>query len=40
VTLLTKPEDMEHLVKYYVMTRPIGWWKPVENEARKRGLIK
>lgn len=40
VTLLTKPEDMEHLVKYYVMTRPIGWWKPVEEEARKRGLIK
>ena len=30
----------EHLVKYYVMTRPIGWWKPVEEEARNRGLIK
>ena len=40
VTLLTKPEDMNHLVKYYVMSRPIGWWKPVHNEAVKRGLIK
>jgi Na+/proline symporter len=40
VTLLTKPENMEHLVKYYVMTRPIGWWKPVKIEAIRRGLIK
>ncbi|CUS96378.1 hypothetical protein JGI11_00081, partial [Candidatus Kryptonium thompsonii] len=40
VTLLTEPEDMEHLVKYYVMTRLIGWWKLVEEERRKRGLIK
>ncbi len=39
VTLLTKPEDMRHLAKYYVMTRPIGWWKPVEKEARKMGLL-
>ncbi|MFC1725179.1 sodium:solute symporter [candidate division KSB1 bacterium] len=39
VTLLTKPEKMDHLVKYYVMSRPVGWWKPVKEEAIKRGLI-
>ncbi|RKY85465.1 sodium:solute symporter [candidate division KSB1 bacterium] len=39
VTFLTKPENMDHLVKYYVMSRPIGWWKPVRKEAEKRGLI-
>ena len=39
VTFLTKPEDMDHLVKYYVMTRPIGWWGPVRREAERRGLI-
>jgi hypothetical protein len=30
---------MEHLVTYYVMTRPIGWWGPVHREAVRRGLI-
>lgn len=39
VTFLTKPENMDHLVKYYVMSRPIGWWGPVRREAEKRGLI-
>jgi len=39
VTLLTPPEDMDHLVRYYVMSRPIGWWKPVRKEAERRGLI-
>jgi Na+/proline symporter len=38
-TLLTKPEEMEHLVRFYVMTRPIGWWGPVRKEALRRGLI-
>jgi hypothetical protein len=38
-TLLTKPEPMEHLVAYYVMTRPIGAWGPVRREAERRGLI-
>jgi Na+/proline symporter len=38
-TLLTKPERMEHLVAYYVMTRPLGWWGPVRLEAERRGLI-
>jgi len=39
VTFLTKPEDMDRLVKYYVMSRPLGWWKPVREEAIKRGLL-
>jgi Na+/proline symporter len=39
ITLMTKPENMNHLVKYYVMSRPLGWWKPVQEEARKRGLL-
>jgi Na+/proline symporter len=39
VTLLTKPEEMDRLVRYYVMTRPIGWWKPVHRQAVERGLI-
>jgi Na+/proline symporter len=39
VTLLTKPETMDQLVRYYVMTRPIGWWRPVHREAVRRGLI-
>jgi len=40
VTLRTKPEKMDQLVRYYVMTRPIGWWGPVHREAIRRGLIK
>jgi SSS family solute:Na+ symporter len=38
-TLLTRPENMDHLVKYYVMTRPMGWWGPVHREAVARGFI-
>ncbi len=38
-TLLTKPEPIEHLVAYYVMTRPLGWWGPVRQEAIRRGLL-
>jgi hypothetical protein len=40
ITFLTKPEDMDRLVKYYVMSRPLGWWKPVHQEAERRGLLK
>ncbi|MCU0640190.1 MAG: sodium:solute symporter [Candidatus Krumholzibacteria bacterium] len=40
VTFLTKPEDMNKLVKFYVMSRPIGWWGPVKREAIKQGLLK
>ena len=39
VTLATKPERMDRLVRYYVMTRPLGWWGPVHREAVARGLI-
>jgi Na+/proline symporter len=39
VTLLTRHEDMNRLVRFYVMSRPIGWWGPVRKEAEKRGLI-
>jgi SSS family solute:Na+ symporter len=38
-TLLTKPEPIEHLVAYFVMTRPLGWWGPVRREAVRRGLL-
>lgn len=40
ITFLTPPEDMDRLVKYYVMSRPLGWWGPVRREAEKRGLLK
>lgn len=39
VTFLTAPENMDHLVKYYLMSRPIGWWGPVREEAERRGLL-
>jgi Na+/proline symporter len=39
VTLLSKPEPMERLVKFYVKSRPLGWWGPVKQEAQKQGLI-
>ena len=39
VTFLTKPEKMDHLIKYYIMSRPIGWWGPVRQEAERLGLL-
>lgn len=39
VTLATKPENMDRLVKFYVMSRPVGWWGPVRKEAERRGLL-
>jgi Na+/proline symporter len=38
-TLLTKPEKMDQLVRFYMMTRPLGWWGPVRREAVRRGLV-
>jgi Na+/proline symporter len=38
-TLATPPESMDHLVRFYVQTRPVGWWGPVHREAVRRGLI-
>ncbi len=40
VVYLTPPEDMDHLVQYYVRARPVGWWGPVRREAERRGLLK
>jgi len=39
VTFLTKPDELDHLVQYYVMARPLGWWGPIRREAIKRGLM-
>ena len=39
ITFSTKPENMDHLVTYYVMSRPIGFWGPVKQEAIHRGLL-
>ncbi len=39
VTYLTPPDDMDHLVKYYIMARPLGWWGPVRQAAIERGLM-
>jgi Na+/proline symporter len=38
-TVLTKPTDIEVLVKFYVRVRPFGFWKPIREEAEWRGLI-
>tara|TARA_Y100000310_G_scaffold13551_1_gene13813 strand:+ start:13230 stop:15173 length:1944 start_codon:yes stop_codon:yes gene_type:complete len=40
ITFLTKPENMDHLVAFYVMSRPIGFWGPVKREAIRKGLIR
>ncbi|MGA7617344.1 MAG: sodium:solute symporter [Thermoanaerobaculia bacterium] len=39
VCFLTKPDDMDHLVEYYVQARPAGWWAPVRKEAIRRGMM-
>lgn len=39
ITFLTPPDDMGHLVRYYVQSRPIGFWGPVREEAERQGLI-
>jgi hypothetical protein len=39
VCFLTKPDDLDHLVRYYVQARPAGFWGPVRREAVRRGLI-
>ncbi len=39
VTLMTPPEPMNHLIRYYAMTRPIGFWKPVRMEAIRQGAL-
>ncbi len=39
ITFITKPEEMDHLVRYYVMSRPLGFWGPVRREAEKQGFL-
>ena len=39
VTFMSKPEDIDHLVAYYAMSRPIGFWGPVRKEAERQGLV-
>jgi len=39
LTLITKPADMEVLVKFYARVRPFGFWGPVRREAVRRGLV-
>ena len=39
ICFLTKPDDMDHLVRYYVQARPAGFWGPVRAEAIRRGLV-
>jgi len=36
---LTKPADMEILVKFYARVRPFGFWGPVRRECVRRGLV-
>ena len=39
ITYLTPAADMESLVAFYARVRPFGFWKPVREEAERRGLI-
>ena len=39
VTFLTKPEKMDHLVRFYLQSRPVGFWGPVRREAERRGAV-
>jgi solute:Na+ symporter, SSS family len=39
ITFLTKPADMETLVRFYAKVRPFGVWGPVRREAVRRGLV-
>jgi Na+/proline symporter len=39
ITALTRPADMDILVRFYSRVRPFGFWGPVRREAVRRGLI-
>jgi Na+/proline symporter len=39
ISFMTKPTDMEVLIKFYSKVRPFGFWKPVRIEAERRALI-
>ncbi|MCC5920412.1 MAG: Na+:solute symporter [Cyclobacteriaceae bacterium] len=33
VTLLSPPEDKQHLLKFYRLIQPLGYWKPISGEG-------
>jgi Na+/proline symporter len=39
VTFLTKPDDRQHLVEYYVRARPLGFWGPIRTAAIQQGFL-
>lgn len=39
ITFLTKPADIETMIRFYVKVRPFGVWGPVRREAVRRGLV-
>lgn len=39
ISALTRPTDMDVLVKFYARVRPFGFWAPVRREAVRRGLV-
>ena len=39
ITFLTRPADMETLLRFYAKVRPFGVWGPVRREAVLRGLV-
>jgi SSS family solute:Na+ symporter len=39
LSFITKPADMDVLVKFYARVRPFGFWGPVRREAVRRGLV-
>jgi len=39
ITFLTRPAELETLVRFYAKVRPFGVWGPVRREAERRGLV-
>jgi Na+/proline symporter len=39
IGFITKPTEMDILLKFYSKVRPFGFWKPVRIEAETRGMI-
>jgi Na+/proline symporter len=39
IGFLTRPAEMDVLVKFYVRVRPFGFWGPVRREAVSRGIV-
>jgi len=39
IGFLTRPTDLDVLVRFYARVRPFGFWGPVRAEAVRRGLV-